>query len=104
MTQQNTESKRKDEDFRNIKTIKSMEEETDNFVADHLRMFRQMWEKDRLILELSSNVEKLRCRSKAFGNSSALTKSKLKRRLLIIKIFLILLLAFIVLFFIRIKF
>lgn len=70
----------KEEMEKGLETVKNIEKETDNFIAEHLRLFKEMWERERSVEELNVNVEKLNARSTAFGRSIKKANKKLRGR------------------------
>lgn len=70
----------KQERTKSMDTIDRIEEETNNFIADHLRLFKEMWERERAFDELSVNVEKLHAKSTAFSRSIKAANSRLRNK------------------------
>lgn len=61
-------------------TIENIEKETDNFIAEHLRVFKKMWERERSVDDLNLGVERLHAKSTAFSRSVKAANSKLRTR------------------------
>jgi t-SNARE complex subunit (syntaxin) len=70
----------KEEMEKSLETVQDIEKETDNFIAEHLKLFKEMWERERAVDELNVNVEKLNARSSAFGRSIKKANKKLRSK------------------------